>query len=232
MLGDTLPKTRSQHSKQAVENEAATIPPTTNDPNLITGNASNKKILRQILQQPKQRQQQQQQSTVKIVQVLDLPVTPRPHNEFSFLQPILQTQRLTTTTEQSDSDEEQEPIEHNHSNKNNTATMLTAASLFDADLQDILNRVLKFDLKCTPPHDIVDGLTNYGCFTWNDLQVMDITNINDLYKNAGNSRVPFMGNSTKKLSKLLDFVEDNRVNNVPDTFLPSTYTPENLQEYC
>jgi len=34
--------TQSQNSKQTVENEAATISRTTNDPNLVTGNASNK----------------------------------------------------------------------------------------------------------------------------------------------------------------------------------------------
>ena len=57
-----------------------------------------------------------------------------------------------------------------------------AASPFDADLQDILTRVVNVNLSCTPPPDVVEGLTNDGCFTWISLQSMAPTNINSLYK--------------------------------------------------
>ena len=103
---------------------------------------------------------------------------------------------------------------------------------FDAELQDILERVLKLDLNCTPLHDIAVGLANYGCFTWNDLQLMDDNDINGLFKNDGNRRVPLLGNSTKKLRNLLEFTDLNRDLGISDPYLASTYTAENFLEYC
>ena len=110
--------------------------------------------------------------------------------------------------------------------------MSTSSNSFDTELKDILERVCEFDLNCTPPHDIVEGLSNRGCFTWNNLQIMDDAEIDALFKMNGTRRVPLLGNTSTKIRKLLDFVDDNRVNNVPDSFLTSTYTPENLMEYC
>ena len=115
-----------------------------------------------------------------------------------------------------------EPTDRNNSNTN-TATMARTTSPFDAELQDILNRVLNVDLSCTPPQDVVEGLANDGCFTWILLQSMAPTDINSLYKLAGNSHVPLMGHSVQLLRKFLEHVEDNRINNVPDPFLTTTH---------
>jgi len=61
--------------------------------------------------------------------------------------------------------------------------------------------------------------------------MMDDAEIDALYKIDGTRRIPLLGNTPTKLRKLLDFVDENRVNNVPDCFITSTYNPENLKEY-
>ena len=99
-----------------------------------------------------------------------------------------------------------------------------SANAFDADLQDILSRVLEIDLTCNPPHDIVEGLTHYGCTTWKALRRIGRIDIAGLSKKSGQQRVPLMGYSLRQLSKFYEFYEYNVDNNVPDHVLAATYT--------
>ena len=118
-------------------------------------------------------------------------------------------------TESSESDEEQEPHDafdtdpnDQHPSNNNTAIMpatTISAIAFDADLQDILSRVLEIDLNSTPPHDIVEGLTHYGCFTWKALRRMGSRDIAGLSKKSGQTQVPLMGYSLRQLAKFYEF---------------------------
>ena len=240
MPEDDHPKTCSK-SKQAVEDEPGTLPPTT-EHNLVTGDASNKTnpttntttlgpttaaaTTAATANGDNSTSQGSSRTTETVWRTLFSPTNTAEEAAIG----NKETER--SESERSESDKEQDPTDRNNSN-NNTATMVTAAatSPFDAELQDILERLCKFDLNCTPPHNIVEGLTNRGYFTWDNLQMMDDAEIDALYKIDGTRRVPLLGNTSTKLRKLVDFVDENRVNNVPDCFLTSTYNPENLKEY-
>ena len=141
----------------------------------------------------------------------------------------------------SESDKEQEPIDDSdaepndqHNSINNTAIMpatTISANAFDANLQDILSRVLELDLNSTPPHGIVEGLTYYGCFTWKALRCMGSTDIAGLSKKSGQTRVPLMGYSLWQLAKFNEFYKYNVDNNVTDHVLAAIFTLANFVEF-
>ena len=227
MPGDDHPKTRSR-SQQAVDEAAGTLPSTT-DPNLVTGEASNKT-------------NSPTTTPTDATATAAAAATTDGDNSTSLgSSRTNETVRRTLfspantadeaaidnqETEKGESDDE--PTDH-YNSTTNTATM--SASPFDTDLRDILTRVLNLDITTTPPPDIVEGLAHHGTFSWIDFVTIDPLDIAHFSKQAGPSRVPLFGFQTRVLTNLILFIGDNKSNRVPDALTASTYTEDNFDDF-
>ena len=102
--------------------------------------------------------------------------------------------------------------------------------VLDADLADVLKRLLEIDINDTPLDEIPEALAHSGINTWKKFLFSDHNDISKISKKDRNSRVAVSIFNQRRLKILMTMTTDNCKNNVPDWKLAATYTEDDFHD--